>query len=101
VGAGFGATKNTSFIYTIWDGGGQDTLDASGYDDHVILDLRQGMFSSIGKAVDAGYNGGPRNDGFGVSGLAEDNVAIALHTVIENAVGTNDIERGDIIVGNR
>ncbi len=32
---------NDAFIYTIWDGGGTDTIDASDYDVHDLIDLRQ------------------------------------------------------------
>lgn len=85
-GNGFGeagADGDTAFIYTIWDGGGGDVVDASAYDEWVHIDLRQGAFSSIGED--------------GNNGRAIDNVAIAYYTVIENATGTN---HGDILIGN-
>jgi Ca2+-binding RTX toxin-like protein len=82
---------NNSFIYTIWDGGGNDTIDASGFTDKVTIDLRQGEFSSIGKAADSGY-AGTRG-----TGLADNNVAIAYHAIIENAKGTDN---HDILIGN-
>ena len=77
-----------AFVYTIWDGGGNDTIDASAYTNSqgATIDLRQGEFSSIG------YNAN--------GGAAVDNVAIAYHTVIENATGTNDTNAGDILIGN-
>lgn len=35
-------------IFTIWDGGGTDTLDLSGYQTGSIIDLREGAYSSAG-----------------------------------------------------
>ena len=68
---------NDAFIYTIWDGGGNgDTIDASGYVDGVKIDLREGHFSSIGKAADTTYAGSRG------TGLADDNVAIAYKAQI-------------------
>jgi serralysin len=76
---------NDAFIYTIWDGDGEDTINASAYTNAqgASIDLRQGMFSSIG------YNA--------EGGAAIDNVAIAYHAIIENAVGTTN---DDILIGN-
>ena len=71
----FSSTQiNDAFMYTIWDGGGVDTIDASGFDDHVVIDLRQGEFSSIGESVDSNFSGGSRG-----TGLAVNNVAVAYH----------------------
>jgi Ca2+-binding RTX toxin-like protein len=88
---GFSATVSDPFIYTIWDGGGEDTIDASAYQDGVIIDLREGHFSSIGKAADSSYAGSRG------TGLADDNVAIAYNAVIENATGT---VHDDHFIGN-
>ena len=54
-------------IFAVWDAGGYDILDFSGYSDSQIIDLRQGHFSSVG----------------GLTG----NVAIAQGAVIERAIG--------------
>lgn len=35
-------------IFTIWDGGGTDTLDLSGYHTGSVIDLREGAYSSAG-----------------------------------------------------
>jgi len=35
-------------IFTIWDGGGEDTLDLSGYYTPSVIDLREGAYSSAG-----------------------------------------------------
>ncbi len=55
-------------VKTIWDGGGNDTFNASNQAQAVTIDLRPGSFSSIG---------GTRN------------VAIAFGAAIENAIGSS------------
>jgi Ca2+-binding RTX toxin-like protein len=104
-----GLDENEAFIYTIWDGGGTtDAIDASGFTSQAKIDLRQGYFSSIGKdGVFYTDRDGQvvRRDGFiaetdlslGIQAKEIKNVAIAFHTVIENARGTG---KGDVIVGN-
>jgi serralysin len=83
---GFGSTAG--FIYdfsqytsapalTIYDSGGTDTLNVSGYSQDQLIDLRPGMFSNIGGLVG--------------------NVGIYTTTVIENAVGGSG---NDTIIGN-
>ena len=54
-------------VFAIWDAGGTDTLDFSGYAANQTIDLRQGCFSSIGGLIG--------------------NVSIAVGVVIENAIG--------------
>lgn len=100
-GQGFSPTGvDKPFMYTIWDGGGNDTIDASNYNVAAQIDLRQGAFSSIG-VFGTGSNAS-KSVPFDKPGDTVDrgNVAIAFYTVIENAVGTNDIKNGDILVGN-
>lgn len=97
----YSADLDDAFLYTIWDGSGvADTIDASelntyGISDGVEIDLRQGRFSSIGEDV---YGNAITKDS---EATADDpdpgNVAIAFHTVIENATGTN---QNDILIGN-
>ena len=53
--------------FAIWDGGGIDTLDLSGYSQDQIVDLREGAFSSVGYMTN--------------------NIVIAYGAIIENAVG--------------
>lgn len=65
-------------IFAIWDGGGTDTLDFSGFGQAQTIDLRAGDFSDVG----------------GLTG----NVAIAYGVTIENAVGGAG---NDAIVGNQ
>lgn len=62
--------------YTIWDGGGNDTLDSGAYNGNVILHLEEGGFSSVG--------------------LTE-HIAIAYDAVIENARSGNG---DDSLFGN-
>ena len=74
----FTATSaTTSLIFAIWDAGGTDTLDFSGFSQAQIIDLRQGAFSNVGGLIG--------------------NVAIAAGAVIENAVGGSG---ADTIRGN-
>lgn len=54
-------------VIAIWDAGGTDTLDFSGYSSNQVLNLNQGAFSNAGSGVG--------------------NVAVAYGAVIENATG--------------
>jgi len=54
-------------VFAIWDAGGNDTLDVSGYTHTQLIDLRQGFFSNVGNGTG--------------------NVAIAKGADIENAGG--------------
>lgn len=108
-------------IMAIWDAGGIDTLDASGYNTNQIIDLREGALSSIGgvtpedapsfeevnaNRAEAGlppvsratYDG---NMAFlaanPTAGALTDNVGIAYGAVIENAIGGSG---DDLLVGN-
>ena len=60
-------TANTDPLLCIWDGGGRDTLNISGFGGRQMIDLNDGAFSNVG-----GYTG---------------NLSIALGARIENAVG--------------
>lgn len=88
-----------AFIYTVWDGGGTDSIYAYDFLGSVKIDLRQGEFSSIGND-----GGGDNGFAFTVNSKGQfayakeiQNVAIAFHTVIENAAGTAE---SDILIGN-
>jgi Ca2+-binding RTX toxin-like protein len=82
---GFGANTGNTYdfavnvdpAFCIWDAGGTDTINASGFSQSQLIDLRAGTFSDIG----------------GVAG----NISIAIGAVIENAVGGSG---GDFLVGN-
>jgi Ca2+-binding RTX toxin-like protein len=77
---------NTHPILTIYDAGGIDTLDVSGFTQNQVIDLQPGHYSSIGglqQNVAMAYNEG--NPGFNPN------------AVIENAVGGSG---SDTIYGN-
>ena len=71
------ASGSSKLVFAVWDGGGNDTLDFSGYAMNQVIDLRPGFFSNVG----------------GLTG----NVAIAAGVTIENAIGGSG---GDRITGN-
>jgi serralysin len=71
------ASSGSKAVFAIWDAGGNDTLDVSGYQQAQTIDLRQGDFSDIG----------------GLTG----NVAIAKGADVENAIGGSG---ADSITGN-
>lgn len=73
----FDFTVNRDPVIAIYDAGGVDTLDASGYDTKQRINLLPGGYSDIGALTK--------------------NVAIAFGTVIENAVGGSG---NDAITGN-
>ena len=76
--AWFSATSSTSaVIFAVWDAGGTDTFDFSGYNNAQVIDLRQGSFSNVGALIG--------------------NVSIAVGAVIENAIGGSG---ADTIFGN-
>ncbi len=74
----FNANNNLSaLIFAVWDAGGVDTFDFSGYSSSQVIDLRQGAFSNVGALIG--------------------NVSIALGAVIENAIGGSG---ADTLYGN-
>jgi hypothetical protein len=90
-GLGRDADASKAFIYTIWDGGGSNVIDTTGFTGAVSIDLRQGAFSSIGS------NGNGAN-GFDPSASRDiDNVAIAYHTVIQSVIAP---QAGSVVIGN-
>lgn len=66
---------------TIWDGGGNDTIDASNQTQGVVIQLTPGKWSSIGASF---WNG---------QGYVRDCLTIAYDTIIENAIGTNLVDQ--------
>lgn len=71
------SSASRKLVFAVWDAGGVDTLDVSGYSNSQTIDLRQGFFSSVGGLVG--------------------NVTIAIGADIENARGGSGV---DIIIGN-
>lgn len=69
--------SNDKLIFSVWDSGGNDTFDFSGFYQDQLIDLRAGNFSDVG-------------------GLQK-NVSIAQNVTIENAIGGfgNDIIHGN------
>lgn len=70
-------SKNLNPILTVYDSGGIDTLDLSGYSTPSVINLGDGLFSSCNNM--------------------SDNIAIAYGCAIENAVGGSG---NDVISGN-
>jgi serralysin len=70
-------SSSTKLVFAVWDAGGNDTFDFSGYSQNQIIDLRAGFFSNVG----------------GLTG----NVAVAQGVGIENAKGGTG---ADNITGN-
>ncbi|WP_438868262.1 M10 family metallopeptidase C-terminal domain-containing protein [Pseudomonas sp. L1(2025)] len=64
-------------VFCIWDGGGNDTLDVSGYRSNQTINLKAGSYSDVG----------------GLRG----NVSIARDVVMENAIGGSG---DDALIGN-
>ncbi|MEA1071104.1 M10 family metallopeptidase [Sphingomonas sp. LY160] len=97
-GVGQGAPSGNTILMTIWDGGGNDTIDASNYAGGVTVDLRPGEFSTFDPAQLANhlaYSNG--------LALAPGNIAMSLlynndtRSLIENVKGGAG---NDIFVGN-
>jgi serralysin len=67
----------TMVSFAIFDSGGNDTLNASGFTANQTIDLHAGAYSSIGREIG--------------------NIGIAVNTVIENARGGSG---NDVLIGN-
>lgn len=100
--------ENEAAIHTIWDAGGIDTVDLTGFVRDSIVDLNPGTWSSIGiwSAEDQTKYWTDRfawaadfiADQFGPESFAwRDNLGIALGVTIENAIGGggDDVLRGN------
>ena len=73
----FNFAVNVGPVIAIWDGGGTDTIDLSGYSEASLINLNAGQFSDAG-------------------GMTR-NIAIAFNVTIENAVGGAG---NDTLIGN-
>ncbi|MBN8605809.1 MAG: M10 family metallopeptidase C-terminal domain-containing protein [Caulobacterales bacterium] len=71
-------------LFAVWDGGGNDTLDLSGYSTNSTIDLREESFSTAGP-------------GGNIAFPATFNISIARGVTIENAIGGTG---SDTIYGN-
>ena len=82
----FDFTVNINPVIAIWDAGGIDRIDASGWDTDQVIDLGEGAFSSVG--------------------FMTNNVAIAYGATIEQAIGGGGNDRltgnaaDNLLVGN-
>jgi serralysin len=107
----FDFTKNINPFLTIYDAGGHDTLDLSGFTHPSVLDLREGHFSSgFGEQANAELLNSMYDVNFSQSlwnaiyegrtnipGFLSDNIGIAYGTVIEDgATGSGN----DVLIGN-
>jgi hypothetical protein len=118
--AAYDFAQNSRPIVAIWDAGGTDTIDFSGWNTPSTIDLNEGGFSSGGGIVEfltleqvnanrAALGFAPRSQAtfdfyeglkaqFGLtSGLFTDNVSVAYGAVIENAVGGGG---NDLLIAN-
>jgi serralysin len=76
--AWFEATSSsTKLVFAVWDAGGKDTFDFSGYGNNQLINLQQGFFSDVGGLIG--------------------NVAVAMGANIEDARGGSG---ADTINGN-
>ncbi len=97
-GVGQGAPSGNKIFLTIWDGGGNDTIDVSNYANGVTVDLRPGEFSTFDAAQLA--NSLAYQNGFA---FAPGNIAMSLlynndtRSLIENVKGGAG---NDVFVGN-
>lgn len=73
----YNAALFATLSYTVYDNGGIDTLDYSGFGQNQRIDLNAESFSNVGARVG--------------------NVSIARGSVIENAIGGSG---GDVLIGN-
>jgi len=76
----FVATNSSSrVVFAVWDAGGRDTFDFSGFSQNQTIELREGFFSNVGGLVG--------------------NVAVAQGARIENAIGGfgNDTINGNAL----
>lgn len=74
----YSATSSSSkLVFSVWDGGGNDTLDFSGFTQNQKINLNEGSFSDVGGMVG--------------------NVSIAQGVTVENAIGGSG---NDLLIGN-
>lgn len=113
-------TRNAAPVVAIYDAGGIDTLDFSGWNTPSVIDLNAGAFSSGGGIEDfltlEQVNANRAAQGFAprtqaafdfyttlreelglTSGLYKDNISIAYGVTIENAIGGGGNDR---LIGN-
>jgi serralysin len=100
--AGGGSSK---LVFAVWDAGGKDTFDFSGYSNNQVIELRAGFFSNVGGltgnvAVGQGVVIEDAKGGFGadrITGNAAGNGLMggAGNDTIDGGTGGQDVLRGD------
>ncbi|RON10065.1 serine 3-dehydrogenase [Pseudomonas brassicacearum] len=70
-------SADSKVVFSVWDGGGNDTLDFSGFSQNQKINLNEGSFSDVGGLVG--------------------NVSIAHGVSMENAIGGSG---NDLLIGN-
>ncbi len=70
-------SNSDKLVFAVWDGGGNDTLDFSGFTHNQKINLNAGSFSDVGGLVG--------------------NVSIAYGVTVENAIGGSG---NDLLIGN-
>ncbi|WP_430443473.1 MAG: serralysin family metalloprotease [Pseudomonas piscis] len=70
-------SNSDKLVFAVWDGGGNDTLDFSGFSHNQKINLNAGAFSDVGGLVG--------------------NVSIAYGVTVENAIGGSG---NDLLIGN-
>lgn len=70
-------SASSKVVFSVWDGGGKDTLDFSGFTQNQKINLNEASFSDVGGMVG--------------------NVSIAKGVLIENAIGGSG---NDLLMGN-
>jgi serralysin len=101
----FNLKLDPSAVFTIWDGGGTDTLDLSGYASASRIDLREGAFSDAGDltsnisiafgAAIENATGGSGNDNIWGNSLANVLIGGAGNDSLYGGGGNNVLEGGD------
>jgi hypothetical protein len=76
-GPAFELAINKQAVFAIWDAGGRNTIDLSGFSTNQQIDLHQGAFSNAGALTG--------------------NISIAIGTLVQNAIGGSG---NDYILGN-
>ena len=79
-------TEGSDYYETIWDAGGNDTIQYVSAVDGARIDLHAGNFSQLGNAITLSN-----------LSIQQDDVAIAFNVVIENATGGGG---NDVLIGN-
>jgi len=97
-------SSSTKLVFAVWDAGGNDTFDFSGYSQNQIIDVRQGFFSNVGGltgnvAVAQGANienvkSGPGADSITGNALANNLQAGAGADTVSAGAGNDTVDGG-------